>query len=130
LLELRFIPSANHAVTLNSFDLAGFGANQTVPTIEAVQDINTMSETTLWGPFTNTVVLGSTHTTFTPNVTVTEGHTLSLIFGTDGAKVIGLDNVNFSQTVIPEPAGVAVMSLGVLAVRGWRRRCVQGESSR
>jgi hypothetical protein len=121
LLEIRLVPSSTSPVRLESFDLAGFGADKIVPTIEVVQDYNTPSATTLWGPFANTVISGTTHTTFTPNVAAGDGHTLSLLFGADGAGVFGLDNVIFS---VPEPSAMALLAIGWLAL--WRRSVRNG----
>jgi hypothetical protein len=117
LLEIRFVPTSTSPVRLESFDLAGFGADKIVPMIKVVQDYNTPSATTLWGPFADTVISGTTHTTFTPNVAAGDGHTLSLLFGADGAGVFGLDNVIFS---VPEPSAMALLAMGGLLLR--RRR--------
>lgn len=113
LLEIRLTPSATSPVRIESFDLAGFAGDKTVPVIQIVQDYNTPSAITLWGPFSNTVVSGTTHTTFTPNVSAGDGHTLSLLFGPDGTGVVGLDNFVFS---VPEPGAMALVVLGGLVL--------------
>jgi hypothetical protein len=118
--ELRLVPSNGTRVTLQSFDLAGFSLNQTVSNISIVADLGTPSATILWGPFSNTLISGTTNTHFAPMVTVPAGHTLSLLFGPDASVLRGLDNLIFSEANVPEPSTIALLAMG--GFLWWRRR--------
>lgn len=115
--EIRFTPTNGRTVTLESFDLAGYLSDRTVPNIEAIQDI-AGTPSTLWGPFTNTVISGTTHNHFTPNVSVTAGQTLSLVYGDDVGGIRGISNIVFS---VPEPASLGLLLLGGAAMLARRR---------
>jgi hypothetical protein len=83
-----------------------------------VTDANSPSSTTLWsaGPDGAVTVNGRiagvpTHDHYTPNVTVPSGTTLSLLYAYKNGNV-GVDNLRFSESPIPEPASLALTFAG------------------
>lgn len=119
--EIRFNSTLEYRVTLESFDIAGWNqSNIGGQTLKIVRDANSPSAAVLWsaGPDGTVTVTGSgpSHDSYTPNVTVADGHTLSLIYGK--SVNIGVDNIVFSES-IPEPSGLVLVSL---AVAGWMLR--------
>jgi hypothetical protein len=121
--EIRFSSTIEYRVTLNSFDIAGWPQiNYGGQTLKIVQDANSPDAKILWsaGPDGAVTVTGSgpTHDSYTPNITVADGHTLSLIYGKSAN--IGVDNIVFSES-IPEPSGMALASLACAWLFLWRR---------
>lgn len=117
-VEIRLIPLNGKTVTLESFDLAGYKIDRVMPHIEVIEDVGG-TPVSVWGPLTNTTISGTTHNSFTPNVSATTGHTLSLIFGDDSNGSRGISNIVFST---PEPASFCLLGLGGALVLPRRRR--------
>jgi hypothetical protein len=103
-----FTPAAGYQVTLETFDIAGYVADRGGYDYAVIQDVGLPGESTLW---TNaSTAPGTGHLTLSPSVTVQGGHTLSLYFNADGN--LGIDNVRFTQSLIPEPASAALLLAG------------------
>lgn len=106
---------AGWSVRLESFDLAGWPqTDQAIAYLRVLDGANNI----LWDA--NTTVAhgaGPTHDHYAPNLV---GQTLVIEWGPNWNA--GLDNVSFSQTdVVPEPATMAVLGLGALALKRRRR---------
>lgn len=103
-------------VVLNSVDLAGFGGGQSFEAITVTGGTTPFSQTNVAAPETgrNTLDFGGL-----------SGQQLVITFDdANAAESAGIDNLSFSQVVVPEPATLAVPALlsatGLLARR--RRR--------
>lgn len=127
---VRFKADAGFNVSLSSFDLGNFGGAVTLPGLSIVDETNTV----VW-QMSNINVPGNTvngHLTFNPNVT---GHILLLQVDTTGlggsSDNIGLDNLQFSQSLaaIPVPTPTASLAgsamLGLVVLAKLRRRKMQ-----
>lgn len=116
---MLFTPAAGYQVTLESFDIAGFGSSQTEYDYAVFKDFGTEGESTLWSD--TSTAPGAGHLTLSPSITVQAGHTLALYFNADGN--LGIDNVRFSESLIPEPASLALLiaATGVFTLRRERR---------
>lgn len=115
---MLFTPAAGYQVTLESFDIAGYLADLSGYDYAVFRDFGTGSETSLWTD--SSTAPGTGHLTLSPNITVQAGHTLALYINGDGS--LGIDNVQFSESLIPEPASLALLIAGgVLAVSRRRR---------
>lgn len=122
-ITLTLTADPGFLVTLQSFDLAAFGSNHTIPnTAITVSDGGGNVLFSLAGPL---VVSGSTHNSFTPSVSAQSLlltiHVGQLSLASDN---VALDNVLFSQQTadnVPEPATFGLMA-GALATFVWKRR--------
>jgi len=103
-----FTPAAGYQVTLESFDIAGYVAARSGYDYAVYRDFGP-GETLLWSD--SSTAPGTGHLTLSPNITVQAGHTLALYFNADGN--LGIDNVRFSQSPLPEPASVALFAVGL-----------------
>ena len=113
--RLILTADAGFAVRLESFDIAGWPASDQGIDYLQVRD---GSDNVLWDA--NTQVIhgaGPTHDHYAPALV---GQTLVIEWGRNWNT--GLDNVSFSQTdAVPEPATMAVLGLGALALQRRRR---------
>jgi hypothetical protein len=106
--------SGGNTVTINSFDLGGYLTNSLNATRIRVLD---SSGNILWNQDNTTVNgTGPSHSSYLPAITA---QSLTLEWG--DSWNIGLDNLNFTQSTVPEPASVAFLSLGALALIKRRR---------
>ena len=106
--EIRFTPSNGVAVTLTSFDMAGWPQLDYTADVIQVVDAN---NTVLWSAPDLTVLgAGPTHSAFSVNVTSTIP--IYLRFG--NTYNIGIDNIQFSQSPVsaPEPGSLILLALG------------------
>jgi hypothetical protein len=111
----RFIFTADpqYYVRLHSFQMAGWRRNQTLPFLQVLVDGNPV--------FTQTgiVISGTTADTFSFDPNVVKGSVIEIRFGNDWN--VGIDNIEFSQELIPEPASLTLLGAG-LAGLALRRR--------
>ena len=121
--EIRFTVDSGYRVALSNFDIASFTLTTTGQTVKVVRDAGLPSATVLWsaGPDGTVTVNGGAgvHDSYTPNVLVGDGHTLSLIYASSGN--VGADNIVFSDSV-PEPTTATLMITASLCLIRWRRR--------
>jgi hypothetical protein len=104
------------AVTLSSFMLGAYPSS----TLNTTVNVTTIGGGTTLFSYSGPVGTGSVSaTTFTPNVSASGG--LWITFQ-DSAWNVGIDNINYTVTAIPEPATVAMLLAG-LAGLALRARC-------
>lgn len=105
-LRIKFTPDEGYAVNLHSFDIASY-----LNAVRTAQRLRVMdlSGNILWSSEPTTLPSGPTHLSFSPEISSTTG--LILEMGNDWN--IGIDNVSFSQTAVPEPATLALMGVGL-----------------
>jgi len=111
----RFIFTADpgYYVRLHSFQMAGYSTEQTLPFLQVLVDGNPV--------FTQTdiVISGTTADTFSFDPNVVKGSVIEIRFGNNWD--VGIDNIGFSQELIPEPASLTLLGAG-LAGLALRRR--------
>lgn len=130
LLELLFTTDAGFQVNLDSFDLGGWPSNGGVGrpasfTINSVAVFDAGNNVLFSQNNVVVPVTAGGRVSFSPNVS---GSSLRLVIDAgnltagNGAN-IGIDNVQFSQTDMPEPATSALIALGLgaVAIRKFRR---------
>lgn len=107
--RIRFDASNGQLVSLNSFDLAGYFQNNLEAARIRVMDGN---GNVLWNQ-DGTIVSGTgpSHSSYSPSVS---GSSLILEFGSNWN--IGVDNINFTQQPVPEPATMTALAVGALAL--------------
>jgi hypothetical protein len=102
LSEVQFTPEPGYSVRINSLDYAGFQTNQPGQTLKILGDANSLGAQLLWSAGADgTVNFPATAATLTPAITGAPGQTLSILWGFSDRG--GLDNISFSQVVVPEP---------------------------
>lgn len=117
-MEIRLTADPAYRVTLSNFDISSWPhVDRGGQDLKIIRDANSATAATLWsaGPDGTVVVHGSTpaHDSYTPMVTVADGHTLSLIYGNGAAGPdIGVDNLIFFESV-PEPSLLAMTGAGL-----------------
>ena len=121
--EIEFSADPGFEVGIFGFEMAAFGAGETLPGIEILDGDNTI----LWsvGP---TFITGSDHNSFDTGGVFAESLTITVdLTGLGGSSDnIGIDNVHFGQRLaaVPEPSGAVVLVGGVVGLLFRRRRCV------
>lgn len=116
--EITFTPGAGQLVTLQGFDFGDY-ANRNDGSSVSIRDA--VTQAVLWngGSFDP----GLTATSFNLNVSSANG--LILRWGPDVYNV-GIDNIRFAVTAVPEPEGIALAAAGLLvaglAARRQRRQ--------
>jgi len=121
LQEMRLTPDPGYRVTLESFDAAGYLSASGAHTLKILQNANSAVAPFMWsaGP-DGTVVFPAVVSNYVVNVSVESGNTLSLLYGRNGNAAV--DNIVFSQSLIPEPSSVALLALSGWTLLRWRRR--------
>ncbi len=111
----RFIFTADPQwyVRLHSFQMAGYVTDQTLPFLQVLVDGNPVFTQT------NIVISGTTADTFSFDPNVVKGRVIEIRFGNNWD--VGIDNIGFSQELIPEPASLTLLGAG-LAGLALRRR--------
>ena len=111
----RFIFTADsqYYVRLHSFQMGGYYINQTLPFLQVLVDNNPVFTQT------NIVISGRTANTFSFDPNVVKGSVIEIRFGSNFN--VGIDNIGFSQELIPEPASLTLLGAG-LAGLALRRR--------
>ena len=111
----RFIFTADsqYYVRLHSFQMGGYYINQTLPFLQVLVDNNPVFTQT------NIVISGTTANTFSFDPNAVKGGVIEIRFGNDWN--VAIDNIGFSQELIPEPASLTLLGAG-LAGLALRRR--------
>lgn len=112
----RFIFTADsqYYVRLHSFQMGGWPrTDRTLPFLQVLVDGNTVFTQT------NIVISGSVANTFSFDPNAVKGGVIEIRFGNDWN--VAIDNIGFSQELIPEPASLTLLGAG-LAGLALRRR--------
>jgi len=112
----RFIFTADsqYYVRLHSFQMGGWpNTNRTLPFLQVLLDGNPVFTQT------NVAISGTTANTFSFDPNVVKGGVIEIRFGNDWN--VAIDNIGFSQELIPEPASLTLLGAG-LAGLALRRR--------
>jgi hypothetical protein len=109
-IRFRLLADAGYTVALHSFDLAGHPhADYTIAGVEVLDGSNnvlfTQSNVLVQGD-----AVGPQHTTmsFAPLVAAELNIEVDVTGGPIQRRDVGLDNVRFSQALVPEPAAIAL----------------------
>jgi hypothetical protein len=112
---MRFIADPGYRIALSNFNIASFTTTTSGQTLKIVRNAGLAGASVLWSAGADGTVTvnggAGVHDTYTPNVLVADGATLSLIYGQSGN--IGVDNVIFLES-IPEPTAAAMFVIGSL----------------
>jgi PEP-CTERM motif len=103
-------------VELNSLDLAGWPmTDRTITSLTVTDGTNTLYS------LGSTAVAGAgpSHSHFDFGGTPLVGETLFLSYA--GSNDVGIDNVNFSQSAVPEPSSSLLLVIGVLGLVAGKR---------
>lgn len=120
---ITFTPSAGASVTINDLNLESYGSGS-IDYLKVVTFDNTGFENgTLLSVVSSTtsVVSGPVGQLFSVNYTGAPGQVIGLTFGGSGSNV-AIDSLRFSQQLAPEPASLAMLSLGGLLLLKRRSR--------
>jgi hypothetical protein len=121
-MSLTLSASSGYQVLLKSFDLADYNQFNSLATITVSVDGGAASAVPGSG---NAIVGGSSHNSFTGLTYVGNSSITLSITETDGnpGQDLGLDNIVYGQqaVVVPEPAALSLMGLGVLGLIRRRR---------
>ena len=112
----RFIFTADsqYYVRLHSFQMGGWpNTDRTLPFLQVLVDGNAVFTQT------NIVISGTTANTFSFDPNAVKGGVIEIRFGNDWN--VAIDNIGFSQELIPEPASLTLLGAG-LAGLALRRR--------
>lgn len=115
LASITLSADPGYLVRLNSFNLGSYPSNERNAAVLTITDgqgnvLFDMSNSTVGNSTTNEANL------YTPNLVASE---LTIAWGNDWN--IGIDNVNFDQEAVPEPATLSLLALGALALRKRRK---------
>lgn len=114
---IRFTADSGYWVRLHEFQMGAWpNTNRILPTLEVLVDGSVVFSQT------NITISGATASTFTFDPDVYKGSEIVIRFGNDWN--VGIDNIGFSQELIPEPASLLALSVGLagLVRRRLRRR--------
>lgn len=115
-ITITFTADPGYLVRLESFDLGGW------PTTDRYVYAITVSDgtNTLFSA-SNVLAEGQGHTTLSPNVWAQQLIlTLDIRLGGD-SDCVGIDNIKFSQSMVPIPGTLALLGSGLLGLISWRR---------
>jgi hypothetical protein len=113
----RFIFTADSGywVRLHQFQMGGWpNTNRTLPFLQVLVD-----GTPIFTQY-NVAISGTTANTFAFDPATVKGNVLEIRFGGDWN--VGIDNIGFSQELIPEPASLLALSAGLTGLIRLRRR--------
>lgn len=108
--EIRFRSDPGYYLTLESFQMAASGGSNLNATVKLVDESGNLL-LDLGSPVS---ISGTTYTQFNPNYS--RAGVLRLQFGADWH--LGIDNITFSQTVVPEPTSLALAGTAVIVAYG------------
>ena len=108
-----FTADAQYYVRLHSFLMGGYFGDRMLPFLQVLVDGNPVFTQT------NVAISGTTANTFSFDPNVVKGGVIEIRFGNDWN--VAIDNIGFSQELIPEPASLTLLGAG-LAGLALRRR--------
>lgn len=109
-----FQADANWWARLHGFQLGGWLIDRTLPFLQVLVDGSPVLTEQ------NVLISGTTAKTYTFDPNVTKGSVVEIRFGGDWN--VGIDNIAFSQEVIPEPATVIALGAGLAGLALRRRK--------
>ncbi|BCW96845.1 MAG: PEP-CTERM sorting domain-containing protein [Fimbriimonadales bacterium] len=110
-----FTADATHYVRLHSFQMGGWPlSNRTLPFLQVLVDGSPVFTQT------NVAISGTTANTFSFDPSVVKGSVIEIRFGGDWN--VGIDNIGFSQELIPEPASLLALGAGLAGLALRRRK--------
>ena len=112
-VEIYLQPLSGYQITLLGFDIGSW------PNMDASSQVTVLGGDGSMISSTLSAILGAAPTHFAPGSTRTDGFRIQ--FGPD-AFDIGIDNINFQITAVPEPSTWAMMILGFGAAGSMIRR--------
>jgi len=123
--SITLTAAAGWNVVLNGFDLGNFGGEITVPSITVLGDGNAVL-----AQFNNFVLTASNtaHSPFSFGPAL-QGQSLTINFDLTGlggnSDNVGIDNISFNQVaaLVPEPATMGALAIGIAALVRRRRTC-------
>lgn len=116
--------STGNLVSLHDFDLGNFGAQITIPGLTVKDGTNNVlfSQSNFVLPGSGTM----THLHFDFNSAPLTAQSLTITLDLSGlggnSDNVGIDNIGFSQSAVPEPATLAALGIGALALLKRRRK--------
>lgn len=126
--EIVLIPEQGYRVHLNSFLVAAFNSLDPSDATGQIEIFNELGSAepvvTYSGTFAQNNTTGQDDQlgwdTFTPNIT----SDLAIRIRSPNFGTLGIDNINFDQSVVPEPSTIALWSIAglVCGYLAWRRR--------
>ena len=112
---IRFSADSAYWARLHGFKMAGWpNQNRTLPLLEIRVD------NTVVFSQSNVAITGTGFNHFTFDPTVYKGGEVEIFFGNDWN--VGIDDIEFSQELIPEPASLLVLGTGIVGLIRLRRR--------
>ncbi|MFQ3610227.1 MAG: PEP-CTERM sorting domain-containing protein [Fimbriimonadales bacterium] len=112
---IRFTADAGYWARLHGFRMAGWpNTDRILPLLEIRVDGSVIFSQT------NTAISGATFTQFTFDPNVYKGNEVEIFFGNDWN--VGIDDIEFSQELIPEPASLLALGAGLIGLARLRRR--------
>jgi hypothetical protein len=108
-----FTADAQYYVRLHSFQMGGYLGDRMLPFLQVLVDGNAVFTQT------NVAISGSTANTFSFDPNVVKGGVIEIRFSNNWN--VAIDNIGFSQELIPEPASITLL-VGGLAGLALRRR--------
>jgi len=110
--HLEFDPDPGYSVTINSFDFGDWLEDES-----GSLNIVDANKNVLWS-YPGFVAPHAGHASFSPDITSSG----PIAIEWSASWNMGIDNVSFSETPAPEPASMAALALGALALIRSRRR--------
>ena len=119
-LNINFTADAGFEVGLVGFDLAAFGTPLTIPGIEVTDG----TDNVLFSVGTTEILGGASRNSFDTSGIFAESLSITVdLTGVEGlADNVAIDNIQFNQRPVPEPASASIVLLGLIGLASRRKR--------